>query len=137
MKLIPIILVLFISCTPIQNNIRSWSKTDTAYQIGVVAITTADWAQTHWMAKNDWTWEGREYKEICPMYFNSKPHQDAIDILFPAGILFHTAIAFILPPKAKVFDYEINPRMIWQVLFIGMETCAVTDNAIHGAGIGF
>jgi hypothetical protein len=100
-------------------------------------MATVDGFQTHWMAKNDWTWKGREYKEICPFYFNDRPHQDAVDILIPVGILFHTAISFILPPKARVFNYEINPRRIWKLGFIGIEIGAVTDNAIHGAEIEF
>jgi len=130
-------IMLLVGCAPIQNNIKSFSKTDIAYQATYIALTAVDMAQTHWMAKNDWQFNGHNHYEVCPLFFNSKPHQDAVDILIPAGVSFHTGIAFILPPKAKVFDFEINPRRIWQVMFIGIEAGMVTNNAIIGARIEF
>lgn len=132
-----IVLTVLMGCSAIQNNVRSWNKTDTAYQVTALAITAVDGLQTHWMAKNNWHWRDNDYSEICPLYFNSKPHQDAVDILIPVGMVVHTAIAFALPNQATVFGYKINPRRIWQVGFIFIESAAVGNNIINGARIEF
>ena len=129
-------ILLITACAPIRDNIRSWNKVDTAYQAAALSITAVDGLQTHWMAKNDWTFNGHSHSEVNPLFFNSKPHQDAVDWLIPLAIAIHTGIAFILPPKAKMFDFEINPRRIWQGGFLITETSAVTNNSIHGAGMG-
>jgi hypothetical protein len=132
MKYLIILLVFFLgACTSIQSNIKSWSKTDTAYQLTVVGLIAVDGFQTHSIAKNDWYENGHYHSEINPLFFNSKPHQDAVDILIPLAALIHTGVAFVLPPTAEVFNHKINPRRLWQLGFIFTETGAVGNNFIH------
>jgi len=129
--------MLLSACAPIQQNIRSWNKVDTAYQVTALSITAVDGLQTHWKAKNDWYFNGHSHIEVCPLYFNDKPHQDAVDILIPVAMVVHTAVALALPNEAKVFGYKINPRRIWQVGFILIESAAVGNDIVHGARIEF
>ena len=135
-KLILVIIIIFSACTPIQNNIRSWNKVDTAYQVAAMGITAVDLLQTHSMAKADWYFNGRTHTDICP-FFGRRPHQDTVDILIPAGMLLHTTIAVMLPPEAVIMGYKVNPRRIWQIVFTGIELGAVVNNFNHGARIEF
>jgi len=77
-----------------------WTKTDTAYQLSYLAITTVDWAQTRWMTRQDWKWDGNNYKEMNPLFLDNKPHTDAT-WLIPAGMILHTVVALALPQKLK------------------------------------
>lgn len=131
-----LLVVMMCGCGAIKNNVKSWNRYDTAYQATYLALTAVDWAQTHWMAKNDWNWDDKEWKEFCP-FLGTKPHQDKVDIMIPAGMILHTGIALALPPKYKVLGFEINPRRIWQMLWIGIEAAAVGNNIGVGARIEF
>jgi hypothetical protein len=113
-----------------------WTKTDTAYQLSYLAITTVDWAQTRWMTRQDWKWDGNNYKEMNPLFLDNKPHTDAT-WLIPAGMILHTVVALALPPEAKICGFKLNPRRIWQVIFIGGEIGAVVNNATAGVKIEF
>ncbi|MDD5006347.1 MAG: hypothetical protein PHS93_09005 [Candidatus Omnitrophica bacterium] len=132
-----LLVVMMSGCGAIKNNVRSWNKADTAYQATYLAITAVDMAQTHWMAKQDWKWDGREYIEFNPLFFNKKPHQDAADIMIPLAMIAHTGIALALPPEYKVFGFEINPRRIWQMIWILTEAGAVGNNMGAGVRIEF
>ena len=120
--------MLLSACAPIQNNIKSWNRVDTAYQVAVVGLILVDARQTHWMAKQDWKFNGHYHNEVNPLFFNKRPHQDAVDILIPAGMIAHTVIAVLLPPEAVVMGYKINPRRIWQIGFGVIELGAVVNN---------
>ncbi|MFA5340427.1 MAG: hypothetical protein WC332_01495 [Clostridia bacterium] len=133
---VALLVVMVCGCGTIKNNVKSWDRYDTAYQATYFTLTAVDLAQTRWMAKQDWEWDGREYKERNPI-LGTKPHQDKVDIMIPAGMILHTGIALALPPKYKLFDFEINPRRIWQMLWIGIETAAVGNNMGIGARIEF
>jgi hypothetical protein len=115
---------------------EKWTKTDTAYQLSYLAITTVDWAQTRWMTRQDWQWDGNNYKEMNPLFLDNKPHTDAT-WLIPVGMAIHTGIAMALPPEAKICGFKLNPRRIWQVIFICGEIGAVVNNATAGVKIEF
>ncbi len=133
---IALLVVMLFGCGAIKNNVKTWDRYDTAYQTTYLALTTIDWAQTHWMAKNDWKWNGKEYREFCPL-LGTKPHQDKVDILIPVGMVLHTGIALVLTPKYKILGFEINPRRIWQMIWIITEAGAVGNNMGIGARIDF
>ena len=129
------VLILF-GCSAIKNNIKSWDRYDTAYQATYLTLTAVDLAQTHWMAKQDWKWDDGEWKEFNPL-LGTKPHQDKVDILIPVGMILHTGIALALPPKYKILGFEINPRRIWQMIWIITEAGAVGNNMGAGVRIEF
>jgi hypothetical protein len=128
---IALMVVMLFGCGAIKNNVKTWDRYDTAYQATALAITGVDLVQTHTIAKNDWYENGHYHSEVNPLFFNDKPHQDAVDIIILGGMVVHTLIAMALPPKVKIFDFTINPRRIWQALFIGIEIGAAWNNTIH------
>lgn len=115
---------------------EKWDKADTALQVTYLAMTAVDFAQTRWMARQDWEWDGNHYKEFCPLFFNDKPHEDAT-WLIPAGMVLHTLIALALPPKYEIFGFETYPRRTWQMFWIGLETGAIINNASVGVKVEF
>jgi len=130
-----VILFLLLFAYPAQAEYRfaqNWTWTDTAYQVSFLAITSVDWAQTRWMARNEWIWDGNTHKEFCPL-LSQHPSVSEVDALIPLGMIAHTIIALALPPEAKVFNFKINPRRIWQTVFIATEITAVGYN--WGAGV--
>ncbi len=114
----------------------NWTWKDTAYQTTAATLMTVDWAQTHWMSKNDYYWDSKQHEEMNPV-LGKRPSLDKVDGYFAVCILAHTLIALALPDKAKIFGYEINPRRIWQGAFIVVESGAVLNNAIGGVRIEF
>jgi len=101
---------------------QDWSRQDSLYQGTFVLLTLIDWRQTHWMASHDWYWDGKQHKELMPLYLNEHPSTTQVDILIPLGIISHTIISLALPPKY---------RRTWQLFFICAETGAVTNNIIN------
>lgn len=136
-KLIVYIVILFcISTANAYEFAEKWDRADTALQATYIAVTLVDFAQTRWMARQDWQWDGNRYKEFCPLFFNDKPHEDAT-WLIPVGIIAHTLIAMALPPKYKVFGFELYPRRTWQMFWIGLEAGATINNASAGVKVEF
>ena len=136
-KVIKLSLILFVLlfAYPAQAEYRfaeNWTKTDTVYQVSFLTITSMDFAQTRWMARQNWNFDGRSHTEIHPL-LSKKPSVSEVDILIPLGMVAHTIIALALPPEAKVFDFKINPRRIWQTFFIVTEITAVGYN--WGGGV--
>jgi uncharacterized protein YceK len=137
-KLVIIALVIMMTsgCSSIKNNVKSWDRHDTAYQATYLALTTVDWAQTRWMARQDWQWDGNNYKELNPLFLDNKPHTDAT-WLIPVGMALHTGIAMALPSKSKICGFKLNPRRIWQIIFISGEIGAIINNYAAGVKIEF
>ena len=123
-------------CSSVKSNVKSWDRHDTAYQATYLALTTVDWAQTRWMTRQDWQWDGNNYKELNPLFLDNKPHTDAT-WLIPLGMALHTGIAMSLPGKAKICGLKLNPRRIWQLLFISGEIGATINNYSAGVKIEF
>lgn len=113
---------------------ENWTKTDSAYQASFVAITTVDWMQTRWMARNDWKWDGKSYHETNPL-LGKHPSERTVDIMVPLGILAHTMIAMAIPPPKK--NDFFNFRRIWQCLFIGVEGAVIYNNYQLGVQLEF
>jgi hypothetical protein len=66
-----------------------------------------------------------------------------VNALFLFGTVAHTFIALALPPEMKwngedvtIFKIKVNPRRIWQCIFIGGETGVIGNNFIVGIKIG-
>ena len=134
--IILLLIVLLTGCTSIKNNVRSWDRYDTAYQATYLAITAVDYAQTRWMARQDWFFDGRSHTDVCP-FLSKRPSVGEVDILIPLGIVAHTAIALALPPQYKVLGFQINPRRIWQMFWIITEAGAVGNNWSGGVKVEF
>lgn len=115
---------------------EKWTKADTALQATFISLGLIDWAQTRWMAKQDWYWDDTSHVEKNP-FLGRKPHKDKVDFLIPLGLLFHTAVAIALPPSYKIKDFDIQPRRTWQLIFIGVELGAVCNNYSLGVGWEF
>lgn len=121
----------------------SWSWTDTAYQGVFWTVTAVDWAQTRWMVKQDWQWDGKNHHEMNPILGNH-PSLDKVNTLIPLAMVAHTLVALALPPRikwngedVKVFKVKVNPRRIWQCVFIGVEVGAVGHNIGGGVKLDF
>jgi uncharacterized protein YceK len=137
-KLVIIALVIMMTsgCSSIKNNVKLWDRHDTAYQATYLTLTTIDWAQTRWMTRQDWQWDGNNYKELNPLFLDNKPHTDAT-WLIPVGMALHTGIAMALPRESKICGLKLNPRRIWQLLFISGEIGATINNYSAGVKIEF
>jgi hypothetical protein len=130
-KLSLVIIVLFILCIQPSADAytfaENWTQKDTAYQAAFIAITTADWMQTRWMARQNWQWDGGCHKELNP-FLGSHPSIKKIDTLIPLGMVAHTLVSMALPP---------NYRRIWQCVWIGVESLAIYHNYSVGVKLEF
>jgi hypothetical protein len=134
-----LIICLLLLAYPAQAEYRfaqNWTWTDTAYQATAVSLMSVDWAQTRWMAKQNWQWDGKNHEETNPL-LGRHPSTKDVDTYFPVVIIVHTIIAMALPDKAKVFKYEINPRRIWQCVWIGAEGYQDVSNFSAGVRMEF
>lgn len=138
MVLLTIIFLLFLSsnCFAEYKFANNWSKTDTAWQTVFISLAVVDWAQTRWMAKQNWEWDG-EYHHETNFILGDYPSSKDVDIYMPTAMLAHTLVAMALEPEAEIFGYKINPRRIWQGVWIGIEGAATTNNFILGARMEF
>jgi len=110
---------------------ENWMWKDTAYQSVAVGLKIVDWGQTLHIAKNP----GDHY-EMNPL-LSRNPSEADVNTYFAAGIIVETLVALALPPKAKVLGYDINPRRIWQMGWIGVNGGCVLYNASVGIRIDF
>jgi len=114
----------------------NWTWKDTTYQGVFLATLGGDYAQTHTQAKNNWYIDGKRYHETNP-FLPKHPSIKDVDIHYAGCAVVHTLIALALPPEAKVFDFKINPRRIWQMVWIGIEAGYVVNNYSVGVRIEF
>jgi hypothetical protein len=134
-----VILFLLLFAYPAQAEYKfadNWTTKDSIYQTAAVTLMGADWAQTHWMAKQNWQWNGKNHEEIN-FFLGKHPSTKDVDTYFPVVIIAHTIIAMALPDKAKVFKHEINPRRIWQCVWMGLEGYQDVSNFSAGARMEF
>lgn len=110
---------------------EKWTWQDTAWQSAFLVLLAADWSQTKYISKHP-----EDYKELNPL-LSKHPSGSEVDTYFAACALGHTLVSLALPPKAEVFGYKINPRRIWQGVWIGIEAGVVTYNASIGIQFGF
>jgi hypothetical protein len=134
--LVIILCVAFSSSCHAYEFAEKWTKADTALQATFISLGLIDWAQTRWMAKQDWYWKDTHHIEMNP-FLGRKPHQDKADFLIPVGLVLHTVVAMALPSSYKIKGFDIMPRRTWQLIFIGAELGAVGNNFNIGARIGF
>ena len=115
MRLIAILVVLvaMTGCGKAQ-----WSVEDTARQTTFVVLTVADWGQTRYIFSHPETHYER----------NGLISESNVDYYFPAAMLAHTAVAYVLPPKYRKW---------WQYLFIAGQAGFVGHNASIGIGVDF
>jgi hypothetical protein len=134
-----IALAIFLFCTPAHAEYKfadSWTWKDTAYQATFLTLLGVDYGQTRTMAKNNWILDGRLHYESCPV-LPRHPSTSEVDLYFGLSALAHTIIALALPPEAKIFDFKINPRRIWQSVWIATEAGYVGYNYSVGVRIEF
>lgn len=110
---------------------EDWSWSDTAWQGAVITLKVIDWGQTRHIAKNP-----DRFYEMNPV-LGEHPSVDQVDLFFVTSLTVHTAVALALPPKAKAFGYDINPRRIWQAVQITGSMSCVVHNASVGIRIDF
>ena len=105
---------------------ENWNKTDTAWQMGFTTLCIADWLQTRYISTHP-----NDYRETNKV-LGEHPSLNEVDSYFVSVLAAHAIVAAALPPEAEVFDYKINPRRIWQGVWIGVEGGYV----IHNISIG-
>lgn len=137
-KLIIIIFLCFIFSSPCYayRFADKWSWSDTAYQGVFLVLLAADWAQTRTLADHNWFFDGKHYYETNPL-LGKFPTPQELDLYNAGCALGHTLVSLALPPEAKVLGYKINPRRIWQGVWIGIEAGYVGWNYSLGVRIEF
>lgn len=119
--------LLFVSLTSFAAD--KWTTEDTAWQVSAMALIVGDWGQTRYIAQHP-----IEYPESNPI-LGKHPRQGTVNLYFLGVLMVHPVVSYLLPAKANVFGFDINPRRIWQAGTIGLEVYCVGSNA--KAGIGF
>ena len=99
-----------------------WTQEDTHYQAAFVAAALADWGQTLCIANNP----DRFYE--TNFLLGRHPSSQKVNTYFPVAIALHTAVAVALPPKY---------RRTWQLVWIGIESSMVLNNASIGIKLDF
>ncbi len=117
-------LVFFLPSLSVGEDRAAWTATDTAVQAAFVAITIIDWEQTRTFTCDQ---DNDYHKDETSPLLGDHPSKQKIDLVFGAGILAHTAIAYLLPHPYRTY---------WQSFWIGVETEAVYSN-YYKAGIRF
>ena len=97
-----------------------WTNTDTAFQVGYSILHIIDWGQTREIINNGYS----ESNLILGEY----PSKGKINTYFAVTLIGHAAISYVLP-----HDY----RILWQVIWIGMEARTVAWNYNAGIKLGF
>jgi len=131
-----IIIVMFSINASAYEFAEKWTMKDTAYQVAFLTVLMVDWAQTRTMAKNNWKIGNEQFRETCP-FLSEHPTESAIDGYFLVCAVGHTIISMALKPEVKIFDYKINPRRVWQMVWIGIETGYAIKNYSVGVRIEF
>jgi len=139
MKKLAIVIVVLLLSNPVYAEYKfaeNWTWKDTAYQGIFLSLLGVDYAQTKTMAKRGWVMDGKQYYETCPT-LPRHPSTSDVDLHFGVAALVHTIIAAALPPEAKVFGLKVNPRRIWQSIWIATEAGYVGYNYSVGVRIEF
>lgn len=98
---------------------RQWSKTDTALELTLVAVSFIDVCQTSWFLRDP------SYSESNPL-LGRHPSQLELNLFTLGALVTHAAIAYALPKPY---------RSIWQGLGIGVETSAIAHNFSIGVSL--
>ncbi|MFA5340251.1 MAG: hypothetical protein WC332_00595 [Clostridia bacterium] len=136
MKKLIVALILLLA-VPVQADYKfaeNWTWKDTAYEGVFLTIIGVDYLQTRTQAKNNWYIDGHQYRESCPL-MPEHPNTNEVDTHFAICAIGHTVIALALPPEAKIFDHKVNPRRIWQMIWIGVEAGYAVNNYSVGVRI--
>lgn len=100
----------------------NWTKENTNLQAAFVAVAVADWGQTLCIANNP-----DRFYETNPL-LGIHPSRGRVNTYFPIVIGLHTAVAVALPPTY---------RRWWQLIWIGIETGTIMNNASMGIKLDF
>lgn len=99
-----------------------WTKADTAWEAGYLVLHVIDWGQTRNISRRP-----DAYRELNPI-LGSHPSIERVNTYFALTAIAHTAISYALPA-----DW----RRGWQMVSIGMEATAVSNNYKIGLKIDF
>ena len=134
--LIAALLLIITATSYAAEDAYTWTGTDTALQAVFIVTVAMDWSQTleisrtcdrprFYARETHITERPRVYEEGNP-FLGHCPSEGRINAWMPAGIIAHTAIAYLLPRPY---------RTIWQSFWIGAETATVQNNRRIGLGI--
>jgi hypothetical protein len=132
-------IVALSGCATINYKPDPWTTQDTVLQAAFTALTVVDWGQTRSgaaeMKTDQWgNTIGYRYRELNPV-LGEHPTKGSIDAYFPAMILAHAGIAYLLPANRD--ENGISWRTIWQSVWIGVEAGYVHRNYQMGIRVGF
>ncbi len=91
-----------------------WTRTDSAFELGLVALSVTDFGQTSWFLSN------RPYSYETNPLLGRHPSRSKVATFGVVGLGSHFLVALALPQPY---------RRLWQLVAIGVETDAVTSNA--------
>lgn len=91
-----------------------WTRTDTAFELGLVALSLTDYGQTSWFLSN------RPHAYETNPLLGRHPSRGKVAAIGVLGVTTHYLVASALPQPY---------RRIWQIVGIGVEVDAVQSNA--------
>jgi hypothetical protein len=94
---------------------EGWTRTDTAFELGLVALSITDFGQTSWFLSH----RPRAY-ETNPL-LGRHPSRSRVAAFGAVALGSHAVVARLLPQPY---------RRLWQLAGIGVEVDAVTSNAM-------
>jgi hypothetical protein len=112
-----------------QTRAEEWTNTDTAWEATFLLFLAADWGQTLYIAGH-----GEEHVESNKI-LGAHPSRARVNTAMLLAGAGHIAVSRWLPSEAEIFGISINPRRIWQFVWIGIEANAVRTN--YRAGVKF
>ena len=133
MKKIIILAVALFICLGLSSSSKSvdkWTSQDTIWEVTTLAVKTLDWSQTRYIAANK-----ERYYEVNPL-IGQHPSDSEVNRYFIVTSIGHMAVAGLLPTKATLpIVGTVNPRRLWQYIFIGISGGLVAHNANIGIGM--
>jgi hypothetical protein len=128
-KLIITFLLLLITTTAMAAD-WSWNTKDTLLEAAAIGMTVVDWGQTRDIRNHN----GR--KELNPI-LGPHPSNAEVNRYFGIVTALHPLISLALPKKCELLGVELNPRLAWQYIYIGVEATAISSNWRGGLKLSF
>lgn len=99
-----------------------WSRADTYREMAFVGVMALDWSTTLTIADHPGNW-----REINPI-LGEHPSRGKVNTYFASAIAGHAIIAYLLPPKYRVW---------WQYGWIGLEAGVDAKNLTTGISLSW
>lgn len=127
------LLIISLASLPVQAAewFTDFSNKDLTWQAASTFVTVLDWGTTL-----DIVDRPEEYHETN-WYLGEHPSRGKVNKYFAISIAVNWGIAWALPTDVGVFHKRVNPRRLFQYVWVGVETAAVANNLAIGLRFNF